>query len=431
MGPIYTWHDFVDMIRRRMVIIVLVITAGCVASYFWANSLVHQYQSAEVIQVEQPTINNEMARSTVDGSFARRLQLIEQQIMARSSLQEVIEKFNLYADLSALRPSEKVQLLRESVTMTGMAAAREGFADDGAISVVTITAQMEDPLLARDVTAEFADRMRTLMETQRREQTAQTLAFFEQQAQVVQRDIATLEAELTLYRAQNNLDIEGGNEFLLSEIAQLNEAILDIDRETITTQLALTQIDRTGRTTTVERQTRELDAELQTLQQQRSLMDQRRVTLRETIQATPEIQQGLASFERRMTQLRTQLEGITTRRNEAQVGLNLELGAQGERLITLEEAQIPDFSITRSKAKSALLGAMAAAGLALAIAFLLELRHPVIRSAQQMDRETGLKPVVSIPELPSDYQSKRRRKAQEKRRTQRQAEQTADHARHS
>ncbi|MFC6584905.1 hypothetical protein [Sulfitobacter aestuariivivens] len=33
------------------------------------------------------------------------------------------------------------------------------------------------------------------------------------------------------------------------------------------------------------------------------------------------------------------------------------------------------------------------------IAFLLELRRPVLRTARQMERETGLRPVVSIPEM--------------------------------
>ena len=42
---------------------------------------------------------------------------------------------------------------------------------------------------------------------------------------------------------------------------------------------------------------------------------------------------------------------------------------------------------------------MASVALALIVAFLLELRRPVIRSARQMTRETGLVPVVSIPDL--------------------------------
>ena len=416
MGPIYTWQDFLDMTRRRLGIILFVILLGCVASLYWAMSQVHLYQSSEVIQVEQPKINDDLARSTVEGSSARRLQLIQQQLMARTSLQKIIEKYDIYSNLSALKPSEKVQLLRQSVTINGVAAAREGFADDGTISVLTITAQMEQAQLARDVAHEFAEQTRNLMAAQRRDQTEQTLAFFQSQEQVVLDNIAQLEGELETFRLDNDLSVEGGVEFRMSEVAQLNEAILNLDREIISTQMARTQIDRSARASTVAREEQALESQLRTLSDQRSLLDQRRTELRETIQSSPEIQRSLDDFDRRMEQLRGQLETIATRRNEAQVGFNLEVGAQGERLTTIEEAQVPDYPITMSKKKRAIMGAVAATGLAFVIAWLLELRRPVIRSARQMKRETGVMPVVSIPELAPKYQNSKWRQAREKRR---------------
>jgi len=54
-----------------------------------------------------------MARSPVDGSAARRFRLIQQQRMARSNLVSVIEKFNIYGNLPALKMSHKVDLLRQ------------------------------------------------------------------------------------------------------------------------------------------------------------------------------------------------------------------------------------------------------------------------------------------------------------------------------
>jgi uncharacterized protein involved in exopolysaccharide biosynthesis len=416
MGPIYSLQDFLDMTRRRLGVIAFVVIAGCIASLYWAASQVHIYESSEVVQVEQPTINDEVARTAVDGSSARRLQLIQQQLMARASLQEIIDKFGLFDNLVALKPSEKVQLLRESVSITGVAAAREGFADDGTISVLTITARMEGPQLARDVAHEFAEQTRDLMAAQRLDQTAQTLAFFENQEQVVLENIARLEAELETYRRENDLTVEGGVEFRLAEVAQLNEAILNLDRDIITAQTARTQIDRSGRPATVTREEQALDAELRTLTQQRTLLDQRRTALRETIEGSPEIQRDLAVFDRRMEQLRAQLEVVETRRNDAQVGFNLEAGAQGERLTIIEAAQVPDYPITMSKKKRAIMGGAASTGLAFVIAWLLELRRPVIRSARQMERETGVLPVISIPELAPKYQSSKWRQARENRR---------------
>ncbi len=431
MGPIYSWQDFVDMTRRRLVLILFVIVTGSIGSLFWALSYVHVYRSSEVIQVEQPKINDALARSTVEGSSARRLQLIEQQLMARDSLTEMIGKFGLYTNLVALKPSEKVDLLRRSVTINGVAAAREGFADDGTISVLTISAEMDDPLLAREVAHEFGQRTRALMTAQRQEQTAETLAFFQQQENALIGNMAALEAELETFRKDNEISAEGGVEFRLAEIAQLNESILELDRSIIAAQLARTRIDRDARATTVARQEQELDTQLQTLTGQRALLDQRRIALRETIQSSPEVQRALDGFERRREQLQSQLEVITTRRNEAQVGYSLETGAQGERLTIIEEAQVPDYPITMSRKKRAILGAAAATVFAFVIAWLLEVRRPVIRSARQMERETGVVPVVSIPELEPKYQSSKWRKMREKRRTAGQAGRAARLARHS
>lgn len=416
MGPIYTWQDFVDMTRRRLGVITFIIISGCFASFFWAQSFVHVYQSSAVIQIEQPMIADELARSTVDGSSARRLQLIEQKLMARDNLEEMIAKFGIYDNLTALRLSEKVNLLRRSVSITGVAAAREGFTDDGTISVLTITAEMERPELARDVADEFADRTNALMREQRQEQTAATLAFFRQQEEQVVDALAALEGEIETFRSENDILIEGGVEFRLAEMAQLNESILELDRGIIAAQLARTQIDRNARPSTVERAEQEIDAQLETLREQRALLSERREDLRSSVQTSPEIQRALANFERRREQLQDQLEAVATRRNEAEVGFTLETGDQGERLTTIEEAQIPDYPITMSKKNRAIMGAGATTILAFIVAFLLELRRPVIRSARQMERETGILPVVSVPELEPKFQSSKWRLKRERRR---------------
>ena len=397
MGPIYTLADFTDMLRRRAGLILFLFLLGCVVSVFFALSQQHVYSSSEVIQVEQPIVKDDLAPSTVDGSSARRLQLVEQQVMARSSLLEIIDTFDLYADMPGLMQIEKVGRLRHAISITGMAAVREGFADDGAISVITITAQMDSPEKAQAVAHEIADRTRLLAAQQREESTRETLDFFEQQEDKLIVALAALETELTAFRKANDLSIEGSLEFRRDEIGNLNSSLLELDREIITTQLARTRIDRSARAETVARQEREIEAQLSSLTTQRRLLDQRRNALSKSLETSPEVELELAQYTRRIAQIQGQLDVVTTRRSEAEVGLSLEAGARSERLITLESAQVPEAAITRSRKTLALIGAVASVMVAVGIAFLLELLNPVVRSARQMERETGLRPVVSIP----------------------------------
>ena len=399
MGPIYSIADFVDMVRRRIGLISFCVIFGCMASVFWALNSPHLYRSSEVIQIEQPKIDSELAPSTVAGSSARRLQLIEQQVMSRDSLLEIIEEFDIYANLPDLRPSEKVNLLRQAVSITGVAAVREGFADDGTISVLTFTAEMETPELAQAVAHAFADRTRELSARQRREQTAETLEFFSQQEENLRAEMSALEDELTDYRRANNLSLEGSLGFLRDEISSLNDALLDLDREIIATELARSRIDRSQRETTIAREEAELRDRLDSLTNQRSLLEARRTSLAESVETTPEVDRELAKFERRMNLLQGQLDVITTRRNEAEVGFSLESAARGERLTTIEAAPLPDYPVSMSRKRRAVMGGAASVMVGLVLAFLMELRRPVLRTARQMERETGLRPVVSIPDV--------------------------------
>lgn len=400
MGPIYSLDDFIDMLKRRAWLIIMVIGLGCVASVFWALSVPHLYRASEVIQIEQPKIADNLAPSTVEGSAARRLQLIEQQLMARNSLISVIEDLSLFEDMQGQPLSVKTNLLRRSVTITGVAAVRQGFSDDGAISVLTITAEMGTAQQARDVAHAFANRTRQLSAEKRREQTRETLLFFQQQEQNLIDEIAAVEQQQAEYRKQNDLSIAGNMVLVRSELTSLNDALLDLDREIITVQLARDNIDRSARAATVQREEDELDAQLQSLTTQRQLLQNRREELSLNLENTPEVEQELAKFQRRMTQLQTQLDIATTRRSEAEVGFTLESDARGERMVTIEEAVVPDYPFTMARKKRVILGAGAATGLALVLAFLMELRRPVIRTARQMERETGLRPVISIPEAP-------------------------------
>ncbi|OAN74384.1 DUF874 domain-containing protein [Sulfitobacter sp. EhC04] len=399
MGPIYSLADFLDMVRRRIGVISFVFIAGCFLSLYWALSQPHVYESAEVIQIEQPKIADSLAPSTVEGSSARRLQLIQQQLMARSSLTEIIEDFDLFENLTALRMSEKVDLLRRSVSINGVAATREGFADDGTIAVLTITARLDNAEQAQAVAHELANRTRDLTAAQRREQTRETLEFFSAQEDQLIAEIARLDDEMATFRSANDISIEGSLEFVRSEITSLNDALLELDREIIATQLARSRIDRNARAATVAKEEADLDAELASLGTQRDLLQDRRAELAASIETSPEVESTLIKFQRRMEQLQGQLDVIATRRNEAEVGYSLEAAARGERLITLEEARVPDFPVSMSRKKRAAMGGAAALFAGLALAFLMELRRPVIRTARQMERETGLVPVVSIPQV--------------------------------
>ncbi len=399
MGPIFSLADFLDMLRRRAAVILYVVVAGSILSVWVALNQQHMYHSAEVIQVTRPTIADDLAKSTVEGSSARRMQLIEQRLMARGTLLDIIEKFSLYADIPALTPTEKVVMLRNAVSITGVAAVREGFADDGTISVLTITAMMPTAEQAQQVASEFGSRTIELSVSSRIAQARETLSFFAEKEAALASQITALEDEISAFHAANDVALPGTAEFRRNEVAAINQSLLDIEREKILIRRSADQASANERPATARRMLAEAQEQLATLDAQLDLLTQRKKELETALQTTPEVQRQLGVYARQMQSLQGELEVVSTRRNEAEVGFRLETSRQGERLTVLEPAGLADYPSTSARKNKALLGGMASLLAGLAFAFVLELRAPVLRSAAQMERETGLAPVASIPVL--------------------------------
>ncbi|MVO15974.1 DUF874 domain-containing protein [Parasedimentitalea huanghaiensis] len=406
MGPIYSFEDFVDMLRRRVVLMAKVVFLGTLVSLWFAARQTHEYESAEVIQIVQPKIADDLAKSTVEGSSARRLQLIQQRLMARGTVLEIVEKLDLYSDMPQLKPSQLVALMRESVRIEGVAAAREGFSDDGTISVLTIIARMPTAEQAQQVASEFARRTIELSVNSRIELARETLTFFAEQEAALASNLAALEDELTAFRNANDLTLPGTAEFRRAELATINGGLLDIAREQIEVRRAADHVSATERPATAKRMLEGFQEQLDTLKAQNDLLLQHKSELEASLETSPEAERQLDDFERQQQQLQNALDAITARRTEAEVGFRLETRHQSERLTVIEPAALPDYPITGGRKRLAIMGVLVSVMVALAVAYVQELRQPVLRSAAQMQRETGLAPVVSIPVL--DTRRKRR-----------------------
>ena len=397
MGPIQTLSDLFDMTRRRAGLLLAITGLSAIVSVIFALNQPHIYASSEVLQIERPRITDELAPSTVQGSSARRLQLIEQQLMARDAVLTTIRDHGVFADMPSLTDSEKVALFRESVTITGVVAAREGAVDDGTISALTITAQLGSPEVAQAVAHALGTQTIELSAAARRAQTRATLDFFIGEEQALVQAIAELESEIASFRTRNDLSITGQIEFQQAEMGSLNQAILDVERSRIAVQRELDTLDPAVTRAANQRRIAQLQAQVQTLDEQYAYFQQRAVDMRQALASSPEIERKISIFERRLQQYQDQLELISARRADAEIGNRLEMNRQAERLEILEPAALPDYPLAPSRKKIALLGTVAGAIAAFVLAFLLELRHPVVRSAAQMQRELGILPAISIP----------------------------------
>lgn len=397
MGPVQTFADFLDMVRRRAGLILLIAVLGCAASVMVALENRHLYRATEVIQVVQPKVAGELARSTVEGSTARRLQSIEQRVMARDSVLEVIEIFGLFADVPAMTPGEKVDALREAASIKLTAAAGNG--RDGSVSILTVTAEMPTPKQASQIAHEFARRTIALSRETRLEKARETLAFFTAREETLRQQVERVEDQMTAFRKANDLALPGTLNFRRDEIAGINQELLSIARERIRVERAAEQARKTERKATADRILADTNAQLATLDAQARLLEGRKAELENSIETSPQTDRQISTFESELERLRAELGVASARRTEAEVGYRLETQGQGEQLTVIEPAIAPDYPFTPSRKKMVIAGAFASLLAALVTALALEVLNPVMRTAAHMERDLGIKPVVSVPRL--------------------------------
>lgn len=400
MGPIYSLEDVIDMLRRRMKVILAFTVLGAVAAVFMALSTPHAYNSTEVIEIQRGKIAGELTSPVIEGSSGRRLQSVQHQLTSRGTLLEIVDKYDIYADVPAMTPTEKAQALREAIVITGVPAVSEGPTSVGELSVLSISVTLDTPQLAQWVAREMSARTIELYASRRIEEARTTLQFFVEQEDEVFDKIQQLEAEIAAYRATQELSLPGGVEFRQSQIEALSAAILDIEREKIAVQRELDQVDREGqREVTFQRAVRALETQQLNLDEQRALLIARLDAISATIETSPEVERQLEAFDRQMDLLREQLRVVTSNRAAAEVGLTLESERKAEQLVVIEPASLADYPSTPSRTRNVILGTAGATVLGMLVAFLLELRHPIIRSAAQMERETGIVPVLTLPDV--------------------------------
>src|SRR6266852_4908487 len=84
-----------------------------------ALALPKKFTSQTMVLVEQPTVGAEYVRPVVTEDLNHRLASMQEQILSRTRLQPIIEKFGLYAnDQKRIHMEDLVERLRSSVTVT-------------------------------------------------------------------------------------------------------------------------------------------------------------------------------------------------------------------------------------------------------------------------------------------------------------------------
>lgn len=396
--------ELLSMMKRRAFLWAAILVLGVLASLFHAASQPKVYSTSAVIQIEQPNIEDptEARSRSLNAATVQKLQIIEQRVMARDNMLDIIRKLDLFADLPEMSDSDKVLALRLASRVTQITDPTMPWRQDLSPTALNITVEFDDPALAAAIANELVENVLAENASRQAERARETLEFFESEETRVGNAISDLEDRIALYKQANKEFLPESLEEKRTQLTELRQILLELETQIVAQRENL----RSGQDSIRGKR-------IQRLEEQRAFYQAEAASLAAAIDRAPQIEKDLGMLHRQMQKLSDQYRAITSGKAEAEMGRMLEVSHKGESFRVLERALPPEIPIRPNRKKTVALGAMLSAGIASAIVLMVELRNPVIWSASQLERQVQMRPVVTIPvvELPGQRRMRWMRQA--------------------
>lgn len=229
-----TLQDYLDALRRRgataLKLAAAVLVLGLIVIFLWPNT----YRSTATILIEDPEIPPGLVPTTVTTFAARQVQYINQRVMTRTNLSQIIEKFNLYPDERKYLPT---LLLVEGVQKSVMIDVIDVQMPDQATGqrmnttiAFTVGFENQDPNIARQVANELVSLYLAENVRARTEQTAQTSQFMQAEVDRLDGEVRTLESQMAKMKQENEGSLPEQSLFNLQFLQRTDADILEVER---------------------------------------------------------------------------------------------------------------------------------------------------------------------------------------------------------
>src|SRR5579862_3550279 len=114
-----TLADYMAMLRRRWMLIVVLALVGGPLAYGVSRLLPDRYKSQTLVLVERPSVPEKIVASLDNEDLSQRLSSMQQQILSRSRLEPIINQFGLYSgEVSKVPMEDLVGQLQKAIEVT-------------------------------------------------------------------------------------------------------------------------------------------------------------------------------------------------------------------------------------------------------------------------------------------------------------------------
>ena len=150
--PITNPIEYLQIAGRRWVWLLAPTMLISAAVVLGARKLPKVYQSEALILVEPQKVPADFVKPTVSGNVSQRLQSIEEQILSRTQLSQIIQKYGLYRDTN-LTQDGKVAQMQTDIHITPIIDPDQRNAQ---VTAFKIAYQGRDPVLLQEVNRDLS-----------------------------------------------------------------------------------------------------------------------------------------------------------------------------------------------------------------------------------------------------------------------------------
>ena len=237
-----TWADYVSILRRRWWLVVIPTVLLPILAYVGSLWIPNRYTSKTSVLVEQQKVPDAFVRPVVAEELNQRLATMQEQILSRTRLQPIMERFSLYkSDVGKASTEELLDRMRKALSVS---AVKADFGDrTGGLPGFYISFTADDPRVAQQVCAEITS-MFVSENLRVREQHAQgTTEFLKGQVEAAKRNLDEQDSKLATFKTKYISQLPGDEQTNLAMLNSLNGRLDAINQTIAQAQQQKTYLD--------------------------------------------------------------------------------------------------------------------------------------------------------------------------------------------
>lgn len=200
--------------RRKELVIAIFLVVSILGAYF-AASVPNVYRSSTLILVTPQGLPQNYVASTVTQSIEQRMRTIAEQILSRTSLEKIVQEFNLFPAIGTKSDNEgRIAALRKSINLT--LNKNDTF---------SLSFESGDPEQAMRVLSRIADLFINESVKVRERQAVGTTVFINNESERLRKELEEQEQQVNLYKSRYREDLPEQLEANLRTLEQLRREV--------------------------------------------------------------------------------------------------------------------------------------------------------------------------------------------------------------